>query len=240
MEAQVAPSQQLAATQSQKPTTQPCDPTNDPTGQVEAGADEASEDEEEVRRAISALPPSSIARRGFSQPPRATPGAARDARARLFPRTAVPFLTLFPLSPGSTTTVRAAPAVVPLHRGAPELRHIHDGHQGARLGGRAPLARASMPVASPPRARLETRRGFFFALDARRRASFFFKVKNEKSRPLGSRDAPRGRRRAQRAPRLTHALTRSCFLAHHLMCLDANASHVRSSRRNAARAGTPR
>ena len=101
MEAQVAPSQQLAATQSQKPTqaTQPYDPANDPTVQVEADADEASDGEEGVRRAISALPPRSIARRGVSRPPRATPGAARAARASLFPRTAVPFLTLFPLPP---------------------------------------------------------------------------------------------------------------------------------------------
>ena len=99
MEAQVAPSQQLAATQSQKPTqtTQPDDPANDPTVQVEADADEASDGEEEVRRAISASLPRSIARRGVSHPPRATPGAARAARARLFPRTAVPFLRLFPL-----------------------------------------------------------------------------------------------------------------------------------------------
>ena len=75
METQVAPSQQLAATQSQKPTTQtqPNDPANDPTVQVEADADEASEGEEEVRRAISAFPP-------------APPGAARAARARAFSR----------------------------------------------------------------------------------------------------------------------------------------------------------
>lgn len=96
METQVAPSQQLAATQSQKPTTQPYDPTNDPTVQVEADADEASEGEEEVRRAISAFPPRSIARRDVSHPSR-TPGRrASRARARLFPRAAVPFLTLFP------------------------------------------------------------------------------------------------------------------------------------------------
>ena len=88
METQVAPSQQLAATQSQKPTTQtqPYDPANDPTVQVEADADEASEGEEEVRRAISAFPPRSIARRDVSQPPRAPPGAARAARARAFSR----------------------------------------------------------------------------------------------------------------------------------------------------------
>jgi hypothetical protein len=87
METQVAPSQQLAATQSQKPTTQtqPYDPANDPTVQVEADADEASEGEEEVRRAISAFPPRSIARRDVSQPPR-TPGAPREPRARAFSR----------------------------------------------------------------------------------------------------------------------------------------------------------
>ena len=104
METQVAPSQQLAATQSQKPTTQPYDPTNDPTVQVEADADEASEGEEEVRRAISAFPPRSIARRVVSHPSR-TPGRrASRARARLFPRAAVPFLTLFPLAPPSCST----------------------------------------------------------------------------------------------------------------------------------------
>jgi hypothetical protein len=87
MEAQVAPSQQLAATQSQKPTTQtqPYDPANDPTVQVEADADEASEGEEEVRRAISAFPPRSIARRDVSHPP-AHPRAPREPRARAFSR----------------------------------------------------------------------------------------------------------------------------------------------------------
>ena len=106
MEAQVAPSQQLAATQSQKPTqtTQPYDPANDPTVQVEADADEASDGEEGVRRAISASLPRSIARRGVSHPPRATPGAARAARARLFPRTAVPFLRLFALLDRDSTS----------------------------------------------------------------------------------------------------------------------------------------
>ena len=81
METQVAPSQQLAATQSQKPTTQPYDPTNDPTVQVEADAEEASEGEEEVCHAISTFLPGSIARRGFSQP-RARPRAPREPRTR--------------------------------------------------------------------------------------------------------------------------------------------------------------
>ena len=221
METQVAPSQQLAATQSQKPTTQtqPYDPANDPTVQVEADADEASEGEEEVRRAISALPPSSIARRGFSQPPRATPGAARDARARLFPRTAVPFLTLFPLSPGSTTTVRAAPAVVPLHRGAPELRHIHDGHQGARLGaGHAPLARASTRAASPPRARPKPD-AFFLSARRRARSELLRKIQSPLFSRLAAPDAHASASSRDSAP----ALVRVIF-----------------HRRNAAKAASPR
>ena len=55
MEAQVAPSQQLAATQSQKPTTQtqPCDPAQ----LLEADTDEVSEGEQEVRRATSRTTP---------------------------------------------------------------------------------------------------------------------------------------------------------------------------------------
>ena len=194
MEAQVAPSQQLAATQSQKPTqtTQPYDPANDPTVQVEADADEASDGEEGVRRAISASLPRSIARRGVSHPPRATPGAARAARARLFPRTAVPFLTLFPLRLRPPRQYEQLPQSFLCIE---ELQNCGISMTDIKVRASAADARPSRAprCPSPPLRARALKPDVVFSLrstlDAER--AYF---QNEKSHPLGSRDAPRGRR----------------------------------------------
>ena len=222
METQVAPSQQLAATQSQKPTTQPYDPTNDPTVQVEADADEASEGEEEVRRAISAFPPRSIARRDVSHPSR-TPGRrASRARARLFPRAAVPFLTLFPPRASVVQYEQLPQSFLCIE----ELQNCGISMTDIKVRASAPDTRPSRaPRRAPPllRARARNPTRFSSPLDGERGGSFF-----EKSNLRFSLLAPRRARRS-RVRILSRLGTRvrplALFFIH---------------RRNAARADSPR
>ena len=193
METQVAPSQQLAATQSQKPTqtTQPYDPANDPTVQVEADADEASEGEEEVRRAISAFPPRSIARRDVSHPLR-TPGAPREPRARApFPARSCAVPDALPPRASVVQYEQLPQSFLCIE----ELQNCGISMTDIKVRASAADARPSRAprCPSPPLRARALKPDVVFSLrstlDAER--AFF---QNEKSRPLRSRDAPRGRR----------------------------------------------
>ena len=130
------------------------------------------------KRCVTRYRPSSQAQSldaGSLNPARDPGRRASRARAPVLARGCAVPNALTPRAPGSTTTVRAAPAVLPLHRGTPELRHIHDRHQGARLSGRRVPSRARRCASPTFRARARGPTWFFLRARTPRRELFLEK-----------------------------------------------------------------